>query len=106
MPRGKKNGVNRSAEIRALLKNEPKMKVGEIVQALAARGITVSGNLVYLQKAKLRRRRRRARRAAAITAGTRAGVKDPVQLILRVRALANEAGGLKQLKLLVDALVG
>jgi hypothetical protein len=106
MPRRKKNGVNRSEEIRALIEKNPKMKGSEVVQALNERGIKVSGNLVYLVRAKMGHRRRKARRAAAINAGVRNGVPNPVQLILDVRALAERTGGVRQLKQLVDALAG
>jgi hypothetical protein len=106
MPRQRKNGVNKSAEIRALLEANPKLKTEEIVKTLADRGIQVSGNLVYLVRAKMRSRRRKMKRAAAFDAGVRAGMRDPVQLILKVRALGNEAGGLLKLKQLVDALAG
>lgn len=106
MPRRKKNGVNKSAEIRALLEKNPKMKADEITKTLSDRGIKVSGTLVYVVKAKMGSRRRRMNRAAAASAGARQGAHDPVQFILKVRALGNEVGGLSKLKQFVDALVG
>lgn len=106
MPRGKKKGVNRSAEIRALFEKHPKMKTDEVAATLGERGIKVSKQLVYIVRAKMGHRRRKARRAAAISAGVQAGVQNPVQLILEVRALAEKTGGVKQLKQLVDALAG
>jgi len=103
MPRAK-GGVNKSAEIRALLTNDPRMSADEITRALSARNLKVSKNLIYLVKANVHKRRRKAKRAAAVSAGRQAGIKDPVVFILKVKSLAQDAGGIKHLKQLVDAL--
>jgi hypothetical protein len=104
MPRGKSGGMSKSAEIRALLEQDPKMRADEILQNLSGRGIKVSKNLIYLQKVKMKGRRRKLKRAAAMSAGRQAGIKDPVALILKLKSLAHEAGGMNHLKQLVDAL--
>jgi hypothetical protein len=100
------NGVNKSAAIRELYRLNPEIKVKEIISTLAARGITVGPNLVYLVKGKLKgekNRRRKVNRAAA-TVATNPGSTNAVQTILKVKALATEVGGLDTLRELVDAL--
>jgi len=101
----RKNGVNKSEEIRQVFKSNPKMPVKEVVATLAGRGIKVSDDLVYFVKGKMagrKGRRKRARQMVARVAAT--GNTDPVKTILKVKAWANEVGGMKKLKALVDAL--
>lgn len=100
----KKNGVNKSAEIRAILDKDPKTPAKEIVAALSAKGIKVSQNLIYFIKAKMGARRRKARRQKAVATARSGGGSDPVQLVLKVRELAAQAGGIRNLKKLVDVL--
>lgn len=100
----KKSGVNKSSEIRAILEKNPKTPAKEIVATLSAKGIKVSQNLIYLIKAKTGAKRRKAKRQKAVAAGKSAGMTNPVQLVLRVRSLATEAGGIRNLKQLVDVL--
>jgi tRNA(Ile)-lysidine synthase TilS/MesJ len=105
MAKKKSNGVNKSEEIRKLLRPNPKLPAKEVVQELAKKGIKVSEQLVYFQKGKLhgrKRRRRRARQMVAKVAAT--GNSDPVATILKVKRWSEEVGGLKKLKALVDAL--
>jgi hypothetical protein len=100
------DGVNKSAAIRDYYKQSPDAKVKEVIAALAAKGITVGSNLVYLVKGKMRgetQHRRKANRAA-VKVATSSGNTDAVKTILKVKALANEVGGLNTLKSLVDAL--
>jgi hypothetical protein len=104
MPRSK-NGVNKSEEIRKLFQANPKASTQQIMSTLAGRGIEVSDALIYFVKGKIkgfRGRRRRARRMVAQVAAT--GISDPVATILKVKRWADELGGLKKLKALVDAL--
>lgn len=99
-----KNGVNKSAEIRAILEKNPKTPAKEITASLAGKGIKVSQNLIYFIKAKMGAKRRKAKRLKAAAAGKNAGMANPVQLVLKVRSLAAEAGGIRNLKQLVDVL--
>jgi hypothetical protein len=104
MPRTK-GTVNKSEEIRQLLKVNPAMKAKEVVSSLAARGIKVADALVYFIKGKLKGRKARKRRARQMVARVAAtGNGDPVATILKLKSLANEVGGLKRLKQIVDAL--
>jgi hypothetical protein len=103
MPQKKQFG-HKSAAIREQLAQNPNMPVSEIVSTLAGRGINVTSNLVYALKTKARARRRKQRRQEAVQAGQNAGMANPVSLVLKVRQLAGEAGGIKHLKKLVDVL--
>ena len=101
----RKNGVNKSEEIRQLLRAYPEMPVKEIVSTLAGRGIKVADNRVYFLKGKMKGRRGRRKKASQMVASVVAtGNTDPVKTILKVKSWANEVGGLKKLKALVDAL--
>ena len=104
--------VNKSAAIRDAFAQNPNIKAAEVIAALAAKGIKVSSNLVYLVKGKLsgqKKRRRKIRKAAAsaVTASGQVGTpgrNDVVKTILKVKTFAAEVGGLASLKKLVDAL--
>jgi len=101
----RKNGVNKSEEIRQVFKSNPKMPVKEVVATLAGRGIKVADNLVYFVKGKITGRRGRRKHAGQMVARVAAtGNSDPVKTILKVKGWANEVGGMKNLKALVDAL--
>jgi hypothetical protein len=95
---------SKSDAIRELLAQNPKMKVKDVVATLAANGTKVTANLVYYTKKKLKLERRKEARARAAELSRSAGVSDPVQLIMKVKSLAGEAGGYRHLKQLVDAL--
>jgi hypothetical protein len=102
----KKNGMNKSEAIRQLIRAHPGMPVKEIVSTLAGKGIKVTGNLVYFIKGKMKGRKGRKKKARQMVARVAAtGNHDPVATIMKVMGWANEVGGLKQLKALVDALV-
>jgi hypothetical protein len=101
----KKNGVTKSEEIRQLLKASPDMSAKEVVSTLAGRGIKVGDNLVYYVKGKLKGRQARHTKGRQMVAHVAAtGDSDPVKTILKVKTWANEVGGMKKLKALVDAL--
>ena len=100
----KRKGVSKSQAIRDMLAANPKAKTGEIVSALADKGIKVSGNLVYIIKSKGKAKKRRLKRQKAVAASQNAGHSNPVALIVDVRHLAVKAGGMGRLKELVDIL--
>jgi hypothetical protein len=95
--------ANKSQAIRDLLAADPTLGSKEVIARLAARGIKVAPSLLYMVKSKLKQGRRRAKRDRVSTAAG-ATVKNPVEVILRVKELARELGGYKNLKLLVDLL--
>jgi hypothetical protein len=91
---------NKSSAIREILTQNPHTPVNEIIKALGTKGMKVQPSLIYFVKGKMKRRKRRQ-------IGQRmekAGFASPVDLILKVRKLAGEAGGMTKLKQLVDAL--
>ncbi len=98
--------INKSEEVRQLLRANRKMKAKDVVAALEARGISVTEGLVYFIKGKLKGRRGRRRKmrqqVAQVVAAT--GNHDPLATILKVKGLAAEVGGMKKLKALVEAL--
>jgi hypothetical protein len=102
MPRGKK--PSRSQSIREFLERNPRAKAKEVVEQLGQQGIKVNASLVYMVKGSMKSRAGRKRRRAARAAGMAGAVVNPVALIRKVRALAEEAGGMKQLQELIAVL--
>jgi hypothetical protein len=101
----KKSDVNKSEEIRQLLRANPKMPAKEVVSTLAGKGITVAETLVYFVRGKMKGRKGRRKKARQMVSKVAAtGNSDPVATILKVRRLAEEVGGIKKLKALVDVL--
>lgn len=102
--RANQEGINKSAEVRAILARDPRTPVRDIIAELATRGITIHPNLVYLIKSKMRAGRRRQQRQRVLENSKHLGIANPVALILETRKLAEKAGGIRHLKQLVDAL--
>jgi hypothetical protein len=99
-------GVNKSEEIRKLLKANPKMKAKDLVSALAERNIKIKEAFVYYIKGQMKGRKSRQKKklkAAAKVVSTN-GSADVLGTILKVKHLAAEVGGMQRLKALVDAL--
>jgi len=95
---------NKSEAIREALAQNPAAKVKDIVAMLGTQGIKVQPSLVYMVKNRQQRQRKRARRERANAASRRTGTPNPIELVLKTKALAEEAGGIKNLKMLVDLL--
>jgi hypothetical protein len=92
-------------DIRDVLKQNPKLTAKEVVAALTKKGLKVKEGLVYFVKGQMRGRKGRRKKARQMVARiTATGNTDPVATILKVKRWANEVGGLKKLKALVDAL--
>ena len=94
--------VNKSAAIREMIGQHPEARSKEIIPLLAAKGIKVRPTLVYYIRSKekhLKWQDKRRRATSQI-----AGASSPVQLIIKVKELSKEAGGMRNLKLLVDIL--
>jgi hypothetical protein len=102
----KKNGVNKSEEIRQLLKANPSIGAKEIVSTLGGKGIQVSQGLVHFVKGHLKGRKGRKKKTEKVVAKVAAatGNDDALTTVLKVNQLASEVGGLKKLKALVDAM--
>ena len=77
---------------------------------MAEKKIEISDNLFYMVKGKMQGRKSRKKRAkkmvAKVVESTGTSSADAVTTILKVKAWANEVGGLKNLKALVEALGG
>ncbi len=104
----RKNGVNKSEEIRQLLKANPEISGKEAVAALGAKGVQISDALFYFVKGHLKGRKGRKKKAqqvvAKATETTNVPKSDALSTILKIKTLAAEVGGLKKLKALVEAL--
>ena len=102
----KTNGVNKSEKIREVFKANPKMKASEVIATLAGKGITVNPALVYFVKGKTKGRKAR-RKHVKMNVGKVAETTnnaDILAIILKVKRLAAEVGGMGKLRALVEAL--
>jgi hypothetical protein len=95
---------HRSAAIREMLAQHPHSTSTEIVSLLKEKGIKVNPHLVYYVKGRLRKEKRVQKRQHVLETSRQIGNADPVALILKVRGLAHDAGGIRKLKQLIDAL--
>jgi hypothetical protein len=103
-----RDSVNKSEQIRQLLKSNPEMSEKEAAAKLAEKGIKVSGNLFYFVKGQMKgkkaRRKKVQRTLTQVAASTHVSRSDAVSTIRKVKSWANEVGGMKTLKALVEAL--
>jgi hypothetical protein len=76
------------------------------VTALAQRKIKVSPSMIYMVKGRLAQmKHEKDRKAERVSnAGEKTGSADPIALILKVKQLAKEAGGMRNLQRLVTVL--
>ena len=98
MPKAE-NKVNKSQVIREVLAANPKADYKTVIARAAEKGAKVSQTMVYYVRSKLGQAARRAKRDQAAATS-----RNPVELVSRVKQLANEVGGIKNLKQLVDLL--
>jgi hypothetical protein len=103
-PQNEQERGSKSAAIRTLLSANPKMSVKEVVANLANGGMKVNPNLVYFVKGRMKTHLRRQQRRQAGSGGSRGREVNPVALVRKVKALAEEVGGMTNLKQLVDLL--
>jgi len=96
--------VNKSKAIRELLATDPKADSKSVIAQLAAKGVKVSPTMVYYVRSKLKHAKLKAKRERVAASSRQSGAKDPVELVLRVKDLAREVGGIVHLKQLVDLL--
>jgi hypothetical protein len=102
-----KEKVSVSQHIRDVLSEDPGLTAPEIIAALATRGIEAKKALVYYVKARFRRKKRQQGRqnvAKVMSGGSRNGPLDALAVIVKVKGLATEVGGMRKLKELVEAL--
>jgi hypothetical protein len=103
-PAGNGKPVNKSQAIRDLFAEEPKADSKTVIARLAQRGVKVSPTMVYYVRSKLRQAKRRAKRERVAASSRQTGAGNPVEVVLRVKDLAREVGGIRNLKQLVDLL--
>jgi hypothetical protein len=96
--------VNKSQAIRDFYASNPRADSKTVVAGLATRGVKVSPTMVYYIKSKMGQAKRKARRERLAESSRRTGAANPVEIVLRVKNLAREVGGVKNLKQLVDLL--
>lgn len=96
--------VNKSQAIREFLAENPKADTKSVVAGLAEKGVKVAATLVYFIKSKQNQAKRRAKRERVAESSRQITSRNPVELVLRVKELAREVGGIKTLKTLVDVL--
>src|SRR5882757_205633 len=96
--------VNKSQAIRDVFAQDPKMESKAVIDALAEGGVKVSPTMVYYVRSKLKQAGRKVRRDRVAASAGVAAAKNPVELVLRVKDLAREVGGIAHLKQLVDLL--
>jgi hypothetical protein len=97
-----KDKVNKSAAIREAIQANPKAKAREIVEKLRGKGIKVTVPLVYYIKSHSNRAKRRAKRAKVMASANGRG--DVVAIIVGLKQLASQSGGIGNLKKIVDAM--
>jgi hypothetical protein len=102
------DGVNKSEEIRQLLKENPNIGSKEAVSMLAEKGVKISNALFYFVKGHSKGRKARKQRAenavVTISEFRRVDRSDAVKTILKVKAWAQEVGGMSNLRALVEAM--
>src|SRR5947209_10162037 len=96
--------LTKSQSIRDVLAADPKADSKSVIARLAEKGVKVSPTMVYYVRSKLNRAKRRAKRERVAESSRQTGIKNPVELVLRVKDLAREVGGITYLKQLVDLL--
>ena len=89
---------NKSRAIRELFNQNPKMDSKTVIARLAEKGVKVSPTMVYYVRSKMNQAKRKEKQARV------AATTNPVELVLRVKDLARELGGIRHLKQLVDLL--
>jgi hypothetical protein len=98
--------VNKSQAIREFLEQNPNAKAKEVVAYLGQRNIDIKPSLVYMLKGRLAQMKSHKKQKAArvAQAGQKTGSLDPVALVVKVKTLAKEAGGMHNLLNLVSVL--
>ena len=109
MAKKSNGGVNKSEEVRQLLKANPATTAKEVVDKLAEKGIKISNALFYFTKGQMKGRKARkakdqTKAVAKVAESTHVTKSDALATILRVKGWAKEVGGMKTLKALVEAL--
>lgn len=105
--------ANKSDSVREMIAKHPDMTAGEVAEALAKKGVTVSTQLVYNLRAKPKAKKRKTL-ADVVAEGVatinevrmpaKSSAGDVLGTIRKVKALADDVGGLPKLRSLVEAM--
>ena len=86
--------VNKSEEIRRVLRANRKMQAKDVVTTLAEKGITVTTNQVYFIKGEMKGRKKKAQKVVAeVAVATDTTSGDAVKTILKVKGWAQKSAG-------------
>lgn len=96
--------VNKSEAIRNALALNDKLTTREVIAKLAEKGVKVTPTMVYFIRSKQKQAGRKDRRDRAAESSRLSGARNPIELVARVKDLAREVGGIRNLKQLVDLL--
>jgi hypothetical protein len=96
--------VNKSQAVRDFLAGHPKADSKAVIAGLAETGVKVSPTMVYYVRSKMKQARQKEKRERVAASSRETGATNPVELVLRVKDLAREVGGIANLKQLVDLL--
>ncbi len=96
--------VNKSQIVRDFLTANPAADSQAVITAMAAKGVKVAPTLVYYVRSKMGHARRKEKRERVAASSRQTGASNPVELVIRVKMLAREVGGITKLKQLVDLL--
>jgi hypothetical protein len=96
--------VSASRAVRDFLAGQPTADTKAVIAGLAEQGVRVSPTMVYYVRSKLGQARRKDKRERAAASSRAMGMPNPVEVVLRVKDLAREVGGIANLKMLVDLL--
>lgn len=99
---GSKVSVSRA--VREFLAANPAADTKSVITGLAGTGVKVSPTMVYYVRSKMGQARRKDKREKVAATSRSMGTANPVEVVLRVKDLARELGGIANLKLLVDLL--
>lgn len=96
--------VNKSQEVRKYLTANPKADSAAVIAAMGETGVKVSPTMVYYVRSKMKQVLRKEKRDRVAASSRESGAINPVEVVLRVKDLAREVGGIAHLKQLVDLL--
>src|SRR5688572_384009 len=87
--------VNKSQAIRDAFAADPKADSKTVIAGLAGKGVKVTPTMVYYVRSKLKQASRKAKRDRVAESSRQTAAKNPLELVLRVKDLAREIGGIK-----------
>src|SRR5947209_18054471 len=86
---------NKSEAVRGVLAQAPKAATREVIAQLAGAGVKVTPTMVYYVRSKMKQATRKAKRDRVAESSRLSGTRNPVELVIRVKDLAREVGGIR-----------